>query len=378
MKIEKCFSLNYTPQPSSNNTTMGYFYDNYYNGSSRIFHSEEELKNQKNIINTILDSDGNGKIGKTLYVGKGSNVPRHKVKIFVEENKIKKTTIVESSDTVVFDKKIIKDVFDWFNGSKSKTVAIVLFTKEILDVVLNINKNYYKGKNGGWVNQFENTHIERYEKNYSLVIYQEEYNNYFPAELKKSIGKIEWINCYEQNSYRVKNIQEVFDTLQYYSKNPHGNIIWDDIILEKLNADGIDLDEDYINTLNSMFASNESDNIKLAIEMMANVNLDKHGLTIALLLNKWSGSMGWGNGNTSSQAYKTLDRYFKNKDINWKRDFRTFSTGLYRNYKNDERAKEIIEGFVLSNINNFLSENGFRLDDSCLQIDSFKISLNKK
>jgi hypothetical protein len=92
--------------------------------------------------------------------------------------------------------------------------------------------------------------------------------------------------------------------------NPHGNIIWDDNILETLNSDGIDLDDDYVSTLDSMFSSREPDNIRLAIEMMSNVNLNKYGLTIALLLNKHSSNMNWGNGNTGSQAYKTLDRYF--------------------------------------------------------------------
>ena len=87
--------------------------------------------------------------------------------------------------------------------------------------------------------------------------------------------------------------------------------------------------------------------------------------------------MSWGNGNTNNQAYKTLDRYFGNKGINWKMDFRTFTTGLFNNYS-DEKSREIISNFLLSNINIFLSHNGFRLDGEFLQIDSFKISKHKK
>jgi predicted metal-dependent peptidase len=112
--------------------------------------------------------------------------------------------------------------------------------------------------------------------------------------------------------------------------------------------------------------------------MMANVNLNKFGLTIALLLNKYKEAMNWGNGNTGSQAYKTLDRYFKNKGINWRYDFREFSTGLYKNYSHNEEAKKTIEYFVLGNVNNYLRENGFILDEGYLQIDNFKISLHSK
>ena len=88
--------------------------------------------------------------------------------------------------------------------------------------------------------------------------------------------------------------------------------------------------------------------------------------------------MGWGNGNTGSQAYKTLDRYFLNKGIDWKRDYRSFSAGLYKNYANDKGAKEIIEQFVLQNINRYLTENGFGVQGCILQIDSFKVSLHNK
>ena len=210
-----------------------------------------------------------------------------------------------------------------------------------------------------------------------LAIYYDEYSNY-PLAFKQVLGNLDWKDLYEQDSYRTQNIEDIFDVLLNYFKNPHGNIIWDDTILEKFNSDGIDLDDDYISTLDSMFSSGEPDNVRLAIEMMSNVNLEKSGLTIALLLNKHKNAMNWGNGNTGSQAYKTLDRYFKNKDINWKYDFRVFSAGLYKNYSHNEEAKRTIEHFVLGNVNNYLSENGMRLDGGYLQIDNFKVSLHSK
>jgi hypothetical protein len=105
-----------------------------------------------------------------------------------------------------------------------------------------------------------------------------------------------------------------------------------------------------------MFASKQSDNIRLAVEMLSNVNLEKFGLTVVLLLNKWKHVMSWGNGNTNNQAYKTLDRYFKNKGINWKDDYRPFSARLYKNYANNEEAKKTIKYFILDNINAHLSE----------------------
>jgi hypothetical protein len=367
MKLENCIEPKYSPNRGSNN---GYFYTSYYTGGNKTFYTKSELEDHKNKINIIFKNSGNGKIGKVLYVGKGSNVPRHKVKVFIEENKIKKTSIIENSDTIFFDKKVINDVYVWMDRCKEVKVAIVPFTNNLLNI---IKKSNNLTSQTHYIQQY----IKSFDKKASLVIYHNEYSNY-PQEFKQELGNLDWKDLYEQDTYRTKNIEDVFDTLLYYFKNPHGNIIWDDTILETLNSDGIDLDEDYISTLDSMFASKESDNIRLAIEMMSNVNLNKFGLTIALLLNKHKDVMNWGTGNTSSQAYKTLDRYFKNKGINWKYDFRTFSAGLYKNYSHNEEAKKIIEHFVLGNVNNYLNEIGYRIAGGYLQIDSFTISLHSK
>jgi len=367
MKIYNCIS----PKYSANSNHSGYFYTSWYGGDSKNFHTENELEDYKTKINTILDNKGNGKISKTIYVGKGSNVPRHKIKAFTEENKIKKTTIMSNAETIIFDRKAIKDTYDWFKGCKEAKVAIVPFTQNLYDIIIKANSLTNN-------TTYAKSYTESFKKKADMVIYYEEYSNY-PLDFKQELGILDWKDYYEQNTYRTKNIQDVFSTILYYLKNIHGNIIWDDIILEKLNSEGIDLDNDYVNTLDSMFASKEPDNVRLAIEMMSNVNLEKFGLIIALLLNKYNQAMSWGNGNTTSQAYKTLDRYFKNKGIDWKRDFRTFSTGLYKNYSNDQYSKDIIEKFVLQNINRYLSENGYRLSGGgCLQIDSFKVSLHNK
>ena len=364
MKIENCIA----PRYSNNHPRPGYFYSGW-GSNDKSFYDKETLEDYKSKINAILNNSGNGELGKVLYVGKGSNVPRHKVKIFVEENKIRKTSIIEHSDTVFFDKKTINDVYKWFKCKEVK-VAIVPFAQELLNSITMIN---------GLANQtnYLKFYTDSFNKKSNLIIYYDEFNNY-PLNFQQALGRLDWKDLYEQDAYRTKNIEDIFNTLLNYFKNPHGNIIWDDTILEKFNSDGIDLDDDYISTLDSMFSIKEPDNVRLAIEMMSNVNLEKFGLTIALLLNKHKNSMNWGNGNTGSQAYKTLDRYFKNKGINWKYDFRVFSAGLYKNYSHNEEAKRTIEHFVLGNVNNYLSENGMRLDGGYLQIDNFKVSLHSK
>ena len=49
------------------------------------------------------------------------------------------------------------------------------------------------------------------------------------------------------------------------------NILFDEDFLTDLNADGIELDNDYLATLSSMFESREQANINLALEMLSNI-----------------------------------------------------------------------------------------------------------
>ena len=364
MKIENCFSLGYT-----NGGYGNYFYQSWGDTNMKNFYVKEELLEYKNKIKSILLNSGDGKMGKILYVGKGSSVPRHKIKMFVEENKIKKTTIIENSDTVVFDKKLIHDLYKWFDVEKEVTIGIVPFTKELMENITLVNSLSNRHQS----HQFDDYLLDAVHTKKSLVIYQHDWINY-PNEIQKAIGNVEWNVCLEQNTYRIKNLQDLFDTLEYYFTNPHGNIIWDDNILERLNSDGIDLDEEYLETLRGMFSSGDQGNIKLAIEMLSNVNLEKHGLTIALLLNRWKDRMSWGQGNTYSQAFKTLDRYFRNKGIDWKKDFRSLGADLYNNYKKEE-DREIISRFVIDNLNKYL---GYSQKDNILQISDFKLELCKK
>ena len=181
MRIKNCISPRYS---TVTNHTAGYFYHSYYGGIDKIFHTKDELEDYKTKINTILDNKGDGKISKTIYVGKGSNVPRHKIKAFTEENKIKKTTIMSNAETIIFDRKAIKDTYDWLKGCKKAKVAIVPFTKNLYDIVIKTNSltnntNYAK------------LYTECFNKKANIIIHYEEYSNY-PLDFKQELGILDW------------------------------------------------------------------------------------------------------------------------------------------------------------------------------------------
>ena len=124
-----------------------------------------------------------------------------------------------------------------------------------------------------------------------------------------------------------------------------------------------------------MFESKDKDNVLLALEMLSNVNINKHGLQIAMLLNQYRGYFSWGNG-INSQAYKTLNNYFTNKKILWKEDFRIFLAGLYNNYSDDSQSKLYIENFLKDSINDVLRKNKHHAN--YFEVESFDIKLQKR
>ena len=329
----------------------GYGNKNYY--------SESEYEEIHKKVDSIYLNDGKGYLVGSIYVGKGSNIPRHKIKEFFKENNLKKTSLIESSDTVVFDKQAIKSLKDWFNMN-IEDVYIVPFTQELYDLLKEEIKSYEKSySNQSWLKNKVKEFYTSLEKNFNLgnkVVIDSDINNNnnLNKNLKLLFKNIKPQKSYTQYSYRTKNISELWETVQYYLTNPHGNIIWDDVLLDSLNSDGLDMDDNYIDVLYNMFDSKEPENIQLALEMLSNVNLEKYGLTVALLLNKYKMTFEWGNGNTGGQALKTLSLYFKNKGIEWKKDYRTFSTGLFNFYKNDEESTKIIKKFFIDSLNNYL------------------------
>jgi len=314
-------------------------YQKEYSYSSKQYFNPEDLDEISKGLDIIYSNKGNGNLVGPVYIGKGSNIPRHKIKEFFKENSLKKTSLIEKSNCVVFDKQVIKQLIHYYKGEEVKT-AVIPFTQKIFDYIENDYSLILKQKN----HKFNTYHIKYLNDTY----------NDFPLDFKKVIGDITFTKTIAVNNYRTKNVSELWEIIECYLTNPHGNIIWDDVLLESLNSDGLDMDDEYIEVLYSMFDSKEQDNIKLALEMLSNVNLEKHGLTVALLLNKYNNVFTWGSGNTGSQALKTLILYFKNKGIDWKADYRKFSTGLFSFYKNDEESIKIIKKFFIDSLNNYL------------------------
>ena len=362
--MNKFFKLTY----QYNNYHQNHIFNLSWIANQGLEYKEIDILEQRiQDVKELLKLPGVDVNGEIIYAGKGSNIPRHKLKSYIEENSLKKTSRVQTANTIIFDKNEIEDVLAYYNRASKDEYAFIKFTKEIYDIVIsysNSNRDRYSHFDKGIKSKIGKTWVIEKDRYYAL-----------PSDLKKIINCTEFKECYEMANYRTQKILDICSVIDVYLEDKDTkSIVWDDYMLEILNSDGIELDAEYLETFHSMLKSNEPADIQLALEMLTNINLEKDGLTVALLLNEYKDKFSWGTGN-QSQAYKTLNKYFESKEIYWKHDFRGFSAGLWNYYSNDDNSKEIISGFVQNNINKYLNTT---IDGFVLQIDSFDLSLHKR
>lgn len=326
--------------------------------ASALILNDQEREDYIKQINKILSQPKNLNFGKTIYTSSLSSIQRFKFKEYIASKKLKRTSRQEYCDTIIVDKTIFDNTLKFLNKlSKSNIIRNVQDEKLYNDFARYVRNNIYRGLN-----------LPLSQRNL-LVLLPDDINVIHNKDVKRFIQNNYVEQVHYCSLYREKNIENAILLLDFLKTHPNVNIIFDEYLLEELNSDGIDLDKEYIDTLENMFNSNQNDNIKLAIEMLSNVNLEKNSLTIALLLNKYQRVFDHGKGITPSSmsSFKAIDKYYKSRGIVWKTDWRLFSNGLYKNYGTDPECKAVIENFVLKNINDILKTN------SQFKIESFNL-----
>jgi len=340
-----------------------------------LIFSKSEVENILTEIDSLLNKPKNTSIGKAVYTGPSCSLPRHKIKDYLEKNKSKKTSKISHADTILIDKTSLKELrsyinnYDYRNGS-TKLISIIPKNNEIEKLLFSyyeyyVNNNSYATNHIGelkkiW-NNIENIYFDlTHQYNQGSTTYQ---------ALENYVTNHPYVDIFYYSVYRNSKTTNLLDMLKYLI-NPNISVIFDEDILDIFNSDGIDLDEDYLNTLDNMFSSGQEDNIKLALEMLSNVNIEKFGLDLALLLNRHKDRFSWGSGITSNTgSFKTINKYFESKKISWRQDWRVFSSGLYKTYKDDERSVKLIEEFIRKNLNNHLKNMG----SAVFEIENFVI-----
>lgn len=336
----------YIPSAYDKDTSV-VLYHTSHGSDDIILLKENEYKTLKELVTKLLTQPVDTTLGKKVYLGKLSNLPRHKMKDFFIENKVSKTSRVDQSNTIVIHKSHLVEFDKMFNSGSSwpllKPTKIYTFESfQDVDFITRYAKTYGRIQD---------------DIPYIILVNDNNKSKLTPRLVNFLSGKGNY-DGYYRNLYREKNLIELYSYLEYLLKNPHVNVVFDEDLMAPLNQEGFELDEEYLTTLDGMFESKSQDNINLALEMLSNVNIEKYSLTIALFLNKHKNIFSWGSGLslTQNNSFKSTLKYFKSKNINFESDWRSFSTNLYKLHRNNPKNLEIITDFVQQNINQYLKE----------------------
>jgi hypothetical protein len=326
----------------------------------------EDKTEYENLIEKLLNQSPNVNLGEKVYFGKLSNIPRHRIKEYFENSTSKKTSRIEQANTIILSRE---HLINFKKDLKRLELRESLFLEKTPELLEYITKNVtsewiYKRITPCFTNDSK-LFLINYYKNTNLI------NDLVP-NFKRIINTTLIKPRYIESLYRNTYTKEILNYLDLALKNPSLNILFDEDFLTDLNADGIELDNDYLTTLSSMFESREQANINLALEMLSNVNIETNYFTIALLLNRYQNLFSWGSGlsMTKNKSFKSIEKYLQDKGINYQADWRSFNAALYKNCQNDPEKTEIIIHSVLENLNKYMKEGG----GSGLNLSSIKLA----
>jgi hypothetical protein len=338
-----------------------------------------EYEEHHSILNEKLSQKFDSILKSKVYLGKLSDLPRHKIKDYFLKNNIQKTSKLEQSETIILNKNHLIEFKKLFNDNLPSYWAfqkLDTFIISDLESKKYINDNFYQPYQSNLTSFSKIVNDNNYS--FSISISDQDTLNVLPSKLQKFLSDKECKSLYVKNLHRENSLIEVVNILNYLKSNPNVKLIFDEDFLLTLNEDGFELDEEYLNILDSMFTSESQDNINLALEMISNINIEKHSLVIALFLNKHNNIFSWGSGLSlkHNKSFKSIIKYFESKNINFAyTDWQSFSINLYKLHKDDPEAIKIIQDFTKQNVNKYLKSN-FGSNESYIELNNVDFKFN--
>ena len=337
---------------------LEYTLQNYW-GNKYYFVNEKDSKEFDSLIKIITDVKYLVKKDDIIYASKANEVPRFKLKEFIKDNKLKKTSRYQYANVIIINRGYFNEMC-----AKMKEEELYFFNKESV-------KKYFAGwyrelnsyyKNNSLENDIIQLVEEDSERLNECFMVSKDNINHWPGFWKNDPSyKIKFDNDTHLkkgriiNLYREAKLQGLFELIYEMKTNITSGkcrIVWDEELFVELNKEGIELDDEYLKTLRNMLFSTDKSNIKLGFEMMSNLVITQPMLlSISFLLNELMYTTNFRPSYyTSNSNLKSLLKLLKTKGIRWECDWKTFGTGLRLNFK-DGKEGDIVKQFLLDNIN---------------------------
>lgn len=288
------------------------------------FLEEKDANDLLTLINSIQSTMPNI-TNANILIDKTSDIPRPKLKEFIEDKGHKKVTLLSKADIVVV---------------RRETVKLILNNK-YEDLYFVDKKDYKKLKSTNTnSNVFLDLSCER-----GTNMDQEWFDVKNNCTIEKGM-------LFE--GYRSRTANEGMNFLMSLVGTT-ATLVYDDVLLNTLNAGGIDLDDEIYETLRGMLLSRENETFTLGIEMLGNVNLEKNLFRISLLMNEVNNTTSRFNALSQYQSknFKSLLSYLESNGIKWNQGWERYGMSMWNKFKDTGHAYSIKNYMVRCMNNNF-------------------------
>jgi hypothetical protein len=338
----------------SKNNVLEWRLVNYWGGESRYFINEHNSKELQSLFKFVNDSQNTVNKGDKVYASKASELPRFKLKEFINEKGLRKTSRYNQADVIIINRghfiQMLKECkFKEYTFIKGDFAENKISKKEQ-------NENTYKFFKENLKNSSDKDNVamiseysaKEMEKGNLGIKYPTDKALYDTYTIKV---KGTYINLYR--SARLSNLMNILFELRKEIMSGKVRIVFDEDMFVTLNKEGIELDNEYLQTLRDMLFSEDKTNVKLGFEMMSNLVVNDHMLlSVSFLLNELMHTTKFRPSyyTSSNTNLKSLLKVLSTRGIKWERDWKTFGTGLRNNFKTGKEG-EVVKKFLLDNIN---------------------------
>ena len=202
---------------------------------------------------------------KTLYRYPKLNLPRQKVDLLKEKENIKVTRKADTADIHVISHKFLASLFNyrWEKAISFKDFYSIL--KEGIDNNLLTDECISEMRD--FISNADKDSYVAVDRHYSYS--SQPHHQKFRDEWDKTVSKF-------KNEYSRCIVLEQKDVNNYNTFiNTNAKIVFDTDILNAIDSDLAVIDNDQYETIEAMITSSDRDNRSLAVEMLANSNVEK-------------------------------------------------------------------------------------------------------
>ena len=242
-------------------TNVAFFKGDYYNNSlvlqyNNILNGDLEKLN-KLFVEFTPDKDS------VIFVDPEINLPRTKLRDYIKTTDCKLVSDLDKSNTYITN---IDGLKSKFNSANYNVMKIDTLPKELFEDSL-----------------FDGFSIEEYPYKF-IVLDNYHAKNFITEHVDDNFS----LDIYDLINYKI--VYVINDSEQYHEITGK-KLVHSDILLEKVNADGLVIDEENYKQLAVMINSGESANTMLAMELMANCQYKKSAAYLLCLFYEYRYSL---------------------------------------------------------------------------------------